>query len=235
MWSVTMNPGDRERIGRLPGREFWGEVPKNLGKGNRMDIHPWYHYISGKNADFPEQALASNCDAVEKRLEDIANDHGDIKGEEIPHWQDKNPGVCEALVQLMLGGSTNIYHGGLMYTALRYFYNGRPGLPKGTGALVESIEADKVTVSFHNCSDAPCEFIVQGGCFGEHALTDASVCGGGRHVEIGGKYLGVRLGGGEGAKLCIGLKRFGQKPSYLAPGMIPSDLPPPIEPRRMQM
>ena len=237
MWSVSMDESDRKRISRLTGQESWGEVPKNLSKGNRMAIHPWYHYITGKNEDFPIQTLEANYNAVERRLLDIANDDVDIRDEDIHHWQDKNPVICEALVQLMLGGSTNIYHGGLMFTALRYFYDGRPGLPRETGALVEAIDADGVTVVFHNGAEIPCEFTIQGGCFGEHTLTYASVIGGAdgdKKIAIDGKYLNVKLGAGEGIKLRIGIKRFSQKPSYLSPQMSYDDVPPPIEMRKME-
>ena len=236
MWSVSMDENDKNRINRLPGQKSWGEVPKNLGKGNRMDIHPWYHYISGKNAGFPVQSLEANLAAVEKRIFDINNDNKDVKGEDIHHWQDKNPVICEALVQLMLGGSTNIYHGGLMFAALRYFGKDRPGLPEETGALVEKVDEGGVTVSFHNGSKNPCEFTIQGGCFGEHTLASAAVLSGadnaGCDIAIGGKYLDVKLGAGEGLKLRLEMKRFSQKPSYLFPGMSYDDLPPLIEARR---
>jgi len=231
MWSVTMDENDKKRISRLPGQKSWGEVPKSLGKGNRMEIHAWYHYINGKNSDFPAQTLEANYASVEKRLAEIASDAADVRGEDIHHWQDKNPVICEALVQLMLGGSTNIYHGGLMFTALRYFYGGRPGLPEKTGALVEAVDAGGVTVSFHNASEKPCEFTIQGGCFGEHTLKRANVAGSGENMEIGGKYLNVRLGGREGIKLRIEMERFSQKPSYLAPEMNYGDFPPPIKAR----
>ena len=231
IWSVTMDESDKKRISRLPGQKSWGEAPNALGKGNRMDIHPWYHYISGKNPDFPKQALEANYSSVEKRLAEIAADDSDIMGEDIHHWQDKNPVICEALVQLMLGGSTNIYHGGLMFTSLRYFCGGRPGLPEKTGALVESVDENGVTVSFHNGSETPCEFTVQGGCFGEHALTSAKSEGSGENIEINGKYLNVKLGEGEGIKLHIGMKRFTQNPGYFAPKMSFEDLPPPIKGR----
>ena len=231
MWSVTMDENDKNRISRLPGQKSWGEAPKSLGKGNRMDIHPWYHYITGKNPDFPAQTLEANYSSVEKRLAEIANDDADVSGEDIHHWQDKNPVICEALVQLMLGGSTNIYHGGLMFTSLRYFCGGRPGLPENTGALVETVDADGVTVSFHNGSENPCEFTVQGGCFGEHTLTEAREIGGDRSIAVDGKYLNLRLGESEGVKLRIGMKRFTQKPSYLAPKMSADDLPQPIKGR----
>jgi len=236
IWSVTMEECDKKRLNRLTGRESWSEVPETIQKGNRMDIHPWYHYLCGMNADFPVKTLNANYSAVEQRLTDIENDNLDIKGEDIHHWQDKNPVICEALVQLMLGGSTNIYHGGLMFTALRYFTGDRPGLPEKTGALVESVDAGGVTVSFYNGSDNRCDFIIQGGCFGEHELTDvhiAGTAGDDKKIAVNGKYLNVKLGASEGLKLRIGMKRYSRKPSYLAPHMGYNDIPLSIEPRQI--
>ena len=233
IWAATMDESDKNRINRLPGRELWGEVPKNLGKGNRMDIHPWYHYITQNNPDFPAKTLKANLEAVGRRLSEIQSGSSNVSGEDIHCWQDKNPVICEALVQLMLGGPTNIYHGGLLHTALRYFHGGRPGLPEKTGALVETVGKEGVEVRFHNASDVPCEFTIQGGCFGEHTLTQARAAGNADSVPIGGKYLEVRLGAGEGIKLHIGMERFTQKPSYLMPKTDPGDFPLLIRPRQI--
>ena len=230
-WSVTMDEGDKARIGRLPDQHLWGAVPEKLAKGNRMDIHPWYHYITGKNPDFPMQTLTANLNAVERRIVEIAEDKKNVAAEDIHHWQDKNPVICEALVQLMLGGSTNIYHGGLMHVPLRYFSGGRPGLPRGVGALVNSVDAGGVDVSFHNTSKNEASFIIQGGCFGEHGIASAEAKGSAANVPVDGKYLQVTLMPGEGVDLRLGLRRFTQKPSYLLPGMTGADLPKPIQKR----
>ena len=62
----------------------------------------------------------------------------------IPHrWQQTNPVTTEALIQLTLGAPQLIYNGGLLMSRLRYFDfdRKRPGLPKDTAALVETLEA----------------------------------------------------------------------------------------------
>jgi len=229
-WSVTLNDGDRRRIARLPDQHLWGNVPERLQKGNRMDIHPWYHYITGNNPDFPMQTLTANLNAVERRLVEIAEDNLDeVPGADIHHWQDKNPVICEALVQLMLGGSTNIYHGGLMFVPLRYFTDERPGLPRGTGALVKQAGPEGVTVEFFNTGNEMSSFIVQGGCFGEHEIVAAKAAGaadGG--VPVNGKHLRVELAPNEGVELELTLKRFSQKPGYRMPMMEKGEIPPPI-------
>jgi hypothetical protein len=234
-WSVTMDESDRKRIERLPDQHLWGVVPDKLAKGNRMDIHPWYHYISGKNPDFPEQTLNANLRAVERRITEIAEDRKNVAAEDIHHWQDKNPVICEALVQLMLGGSTNIYHGGLLHVPLRYFHGDRPGLPRDVGALVKRVDAGGATVSFHNLSGADVSFVVQGGCFGEHTIASAGAIGADNNcaapVPVNGKYLWIELAPGEGLDLRLELRRFTQKPGYSLPGMSGGDSPRLIQPR----
>jgi len=229
-WSVTRDEADMRRIGRLPDQHLWGNVPEQLQKGNRMDIHPWYHYITGKNPGFPMQTLNANLNAVERRIVEIAEDRlEDVPAADIHHWQDKNPVICEALVQLMLGGSTNIYHGGLLHVPLRYFTKDRPGLPRGVGALVKEAAGDGVTVAFHNAGKSPAAFVVQGGCFGEHEIVSAAVAGaGGQTVRVNNKYLRVELSPGEGLEARLEMKRFSQKPGYHMPDMVNGDIPPPI-------
>ena len=235
MWSVTMDEADRGRIGRLPDQHTWTKVPERLEKGNRMAIHPWYHYISGKNPNFPEQTLNANLAAVESRIGEILNDDADIAAQDIHWWQDKNPVICEALVQLMMGGSTNIYHGGLMYVQARYFTGDRPGLPRGVGALVKGTDADGITVAFHNTGGSDASFVMQGGCFGEHEIVKAHVLGTNQHtVDIGGKYLQIELAPGEGLELRLDLRRFSQKPGYRTPFGAPDEIPSPIIPRVME-
>ena len=235
MWSVTMDEKDRKRIDRLPNQHTWTKVPERLEKGNRMAIHPWYHYISGKNPDFPEQTLSANYNAVEGRVNDIANDFEDINIQDIHWWQDKNPVICEALVQLMMGGSTNIYHGGLMLVQLRYFTGDRPGLPRKVGALVKNTDAEGVTVAFHNTGGEAASFTIQGGCFGEHEIVSAQVLGAAnKTVPVAGKYLQVELAAGEGVELRLALNRFSQKPSYQIPPGTENVFPPPIIPRVME-
>ena len=200
------------------------------------------------NPDFPEQTLSANMRAVERRIVEIAGDMDDVSAEDIHHWQDKNPVICEALVQLMLGGSTNIYHGGLLHLPLRYFTDKRPGLPRDVGALVKHRGADSVIVAFHNTGKEAASFIIQGGCFGEHEIASAkalglNAAGGGANasagganvstggsgaVPVGGKYLRVELGPDEGIELDLAMRRFTQKPGYAMPGMDNGIIPPPI-------
>ena len=234
LWSVTQNEEDKKRIARLPDQEGWGVVPTRLEKGNRMAIHPWYHYLIGKNPNYPTETLQANINAVVSRLEEITADSCNIAEQDIHHWQDKNPVVCEALIQLMWGGSTNIYHGGLMYTALRYFYDGRPGLPKGVAALVESVDKESVTLSLYNLSDKEQSFTVQGGAFGEHKFKNARVDGEEYLFEINDRLFDISMQPETLLRLHLSTQRFALNPTYKIPGKQADEYFKPIIPRQIE-
>ena len=96
-----------------------------------------------------------------------------------PHrWQQTNPVTTEALIQLTLGAPQLIYNGGLLMSRLRYFdFNRRrPGLPKDTAALVETLEANRTVVRLVNLSPFETrDMVVQGGAFGEHRFSEGAV------------------------------------------------------------
>jgi hypothetical protein len=107
----------------------------------------------------------------------IAADDADLTQVHIHHWQELNPIVTEALVQLTLGAPQIIYNGGLLVCPLRYFDADRlrPGLPKDVAALVESVSAEQVAVTLVNLSPfASRRVILQAGGFGEHCFTTVS-------------------------------------------------------------
>ena len=82
--------------------------------------------------------LAATYGQVCRRLELIRQDTEDLTEVYIHHWQQLNPVITEALVQLTLGAPQIIYNGGLLHCRLRYFDadRKRPGLPPDAAALV---------------------------------------------------------------------------------------------------
>ena len=68
----------------------------------------------------------------------------DLTQVDVHHWQDLNPVLTEALMQLTLGAPQIVYNGGLLTARVRYFdaERRRPGLPPDVAALVETLEAD---------------------------------------------------------------------------------------------
>src|SRR6185312_5029043 len=93
------------------------------------------------------------------------------------HWQELNPVVSEALVQLTLGGPQIVYNGGLLHTAVRYFdvEHRRPGLPPDVAALVTRLDESGVSLHLVNLSPFVArDLIVQAGAFGEHHFVRAT-------------------------------------------------------------
>ena len=96
-------------------------------------------------------------------------------------WQQSNPVVTEALVQLTWGGPQVVYNGGLQQARVRYHDAAarRPGLPPGVAALVSAIEPDATVVDLVNLDpESARSVIVQAGAFGEHTIrsVEHSVC-----------------------------------------------------------
>ena len=115
--------------------------------------------------------LASTYGQVCRRLELIRQDAEDLTQVNIHHWQQLNPVITEALVQLTLGAPQIIYNGGLLHCRLRYFdaVRRRPGLPPDVAALVSRLEADRTVVELVNLSPfEPRTVMLQAGGFGEH-------------------------------------------------------------------
>jgi len=131
-------------------------------------------------------------------------------------WQQCNPVVTEALVQLTWGGPQVIYNGGLQQARIRYYDAGRrrPGLPASVAALVSSIDPQATLVDLVDLDpEHDRTVIVQAAAFAEHTLQavgytacpDRSLLGSlydsghraravtERHAEVRTPWLAVRL------------------------------------------
>lgn len=177
LWYVSMDPGDWARLETLRSREplDWRKVGIFRTKEESGHERPWLRYLAGDNPDYPEAILQAAYATVCRRLALIAEDQEDLTTVNIHHWQELNPVVTEALVQLTLGAPQIIYNGGLLHCRVRYFdaARRRPGLPADVAALVERIEADRTVLTLVNLSPlAARSVIVQAGGFGEHRFTD---------------------------------------------------------------
>jgi len=67
----------------------------------------------------------------------------------IHKWQEMCPVHPEGLLQLTLGASMHVSHGGLQHARDRYYdaTARRPGLPPGVSALMEKLTNDSMTRS----------------------------------------------------------------------------------------
>lgn len=176
LWNITMAEADWARIEALRTVEKydWRTVIPYRNKEDAGHEQPWLRYLAGDNPTYPEAILQATYAMVTHRLALIAHDQADLTKVNIHHWQEHNPVICEALVQLTLGAPQFIYNGGLLHCRVRYFDadRQRPGLPPDVAALVETLTDQRTVIKLVNLSPfAEHKVIIQAGGFGEHRFT----------------------------------------------------------------
>ena len=232
-WYISQEQEDLQRVLRLHEYIKNLQPSKERAKGNgSINSVQWFQFIQGQNPNYPLQILQENYAQVLQQLAAIRADQANPGTIDIHHWQNKNPLVCEGLVQTMLGAPLNIYHGGLLFTTVRYFdeQTKHPGLPPQVGALVEHLDAHSVTLHLINLDvQQKREVIVQAGCFGEHMFHQAFVLANDGTKEatqaIEGKWLCVSLAPGNTIRLYLEMSRFVNRPSNETPWEPQRDYP----------
>ena len=219
IWAMSQAEADRQRVEAIaPQGDAWEQVAPGRGKGDDIHIAPWYRYMTGRNASYPERSLEAQYSEVARRLDAMAHDDGDPEEWDVHHWQDINPVHTEALVQLSCGGPQIIYHGGLLHVRLRYYDldERRPGLPSHVAALVSRIDDDAVQVTLTNTSPQHARSVrLLPGAFGEHRFTRAEAVGAqSAAVEVKGLGVDVRLAPASEITLHLSMRRYAGNPSY---------------------
>ena len=241
IWNMTMDPADWERIEALRRVEKydWRRVQGFRNKEDNGHEQPWLRFLAGDNPDYPEEMLAATYGQVCRRLDLIREDEEDLIQVYIHHWQQLNPVITEALVQLTLGAPQIIYNGGLLHCRLRYYdaVRKRPGLPADVAALVTRLEAERTVVELVNLSPyEPRVVLLQAGGFGEHRFETVrytertSVYPGPQpayqspeieqttvDADVNDVYLQVKLPPATRIELDIGTARYVNEPSYKLP------------------
>jgi hypothetical protein len=243
LWHHSAVPADRERIERLRESDGhdWRTVRAFRSKEEAGHEEPWLAFLAGDNPAYPERILAAAQAQVRHRLARMERYRGrDVSEADIHLWQQSNPVVTEALVQLTWGGPQVIYNGGLQQARVRYYdaQARRPGLPPSVAALVSSIEPEATTIDLINLDpEAARSVVVQAGAFAEHtirsvrhtACEDPSWIGdlqdhGHREpavtsvsTHVNGPWLGVELPCSTRVRLTLHLDLRDQPPSYRTP------------------
>ena len=218
LWYVSQDPRDERLLRALTAGVPLDTLAYQKSKGDWEHAAAWLAFVAGRNPDYPLQILRATYAASLERLEVIRRDTSQPDEQDVHHWQQRNPVVLEALVQLMLGAPNHVYHGGLLHCRLFYFdpQRRRPGVPPDVAALVERVTADGVSVHLVNLHPTEArEVIVQAGAFGEHRFT--SIRRQGDASTVDGKLFHVRLRPGAQGRLDIGMVRYAQQPSYARP------------------
>ncbi|WP_255948388.1 hypothetical protein [Streptomyces odontomachi] len=243
LWHHSASHADRERLERLRSASGydWRTVRPFRSKEEAGHEEPWFAFLSGDDPGYPERILAAAQAQVRHRLARMDRYRGtDVPEADIHLWQQSNPVVTEALVQLTWGGPQVIYNGGLQQARVRYYDAGarRPGLPSSVAALVSRIDPEATVVDLVNLDpDAPRSVIVQAGAFAEHAITTVrhTVCddptwigdlydyGHGQPsvasatVQVDGPWLRVDLPRSTRIRLSLRLDLHSRPPSYDTP------------------
>jgi hypothetical protein len=137
LWHHGSDPAGRRRLAELRERAGydWRIVRSFRNKEEAGHEEPWFAFLTGDNPDYPEKILAAAQAQVCHRLARMrAYRDVDVPEADIHLWQQCNPVVTEALVQLTWGGPQVIYNGGLQQARVRYHDadRRRPGLPAST-------------------------------------------------------------------------------------------------------
>jgi len=243
LWHHSCALADRERLEtlRTASGYDWRTVRPFRSKEEAGHEEPWLAFLAGDNPAYPEQILAAAQAQVRHRLARMERH----RGEEVPEadihlWQQSNPVVTEALVQLTWGGPQVIYNGGLQQARVRYYdaQTRRPGLPPSVAALVSSIDPEATTIDLVNLDpEVARSVVVQAGAFAEHSIRslhhtvceDSSWLGnlydyGHRQPAVtsmltqgDGPWLGVELPPSTKVRLTLRLDLRDQPPSYRTP------------------
>jgi hypothetical protein len=184
LWHHSASPADRERIEglRAASGHDWHAVRAFRTKEEAGHEEPWFAFLAGDDPTYPERILAAAQAQVRHRLARMDRHRGtDVSEADIHLWQQSNPVVTEALVQLTWGGPQVIYNGGLQQARVRYYDADarRPGLPPSVAALVSAIDPEATVVDLVNLDPHTARpVIVQAGAFAEHTIRTAghTVC-----------------------------------------------------------
>ena len=122
---------------------------------------PWFAFLAGDNPRYPEKILAAAQAQVRHRLARGRRTGTSTSSEADIHvWQQCNPVVTEALVQLTWGGPQVLYNGGLQQARVRY-YDAEPAPPRpaagSVAALVSSIDPAATVVDLVNLTPSSSE------------------------------------------------------------------------------
>jgi hypothetical protein len=243
LWHHSGDPADLSRLADLRARAGydWRTVRPFRSKEEAGHEEPWFMFLAGEHPRYPEQILAAAQAQVRHRLaRGRAYRDVEIAEADIHVWQQCNPVVTEALVQLTWGGPQVLYNGGLQQARVRYYdaERRRPGLPGSVAALVSAIDPHATVVDLVNLDPAQDRsVIVQAGAFAEHtidevqytACPDGSWIGGlydyghgepvvaDKRADVGGPWLNVRLPASTRIRLTLRLGLRAQPPSYATP------------------
>jgi len=180
LWHASGERQDAQRIADIHAASGydWRTVRPFRDKMESGHEEPWLEYLAGRNPAFPERMLEVAIAEVERRAQLMDTLGGPSDPGELHFWQQLNPVLTEALLQLTTGTPQVLYNGGLLAGRLRYYDpdRTRPGLPPDVAALVTRVDGDGVGVRLVNLSAGRARrVVVAAGAFGEHRITAVGI------------------------------------------------------------
>ncbi|WP_353809710.1 hypothetical protein [Agromyces sp. SYSU T00194] len=243
LWEASRAEEDADRVERLdlPDRVRRPVSPRTSGwdpelgrdtKHLNANTLAWFEFARGRNPSYPEQILDANLETIARQLDRMRSPSGDPAGWDTDHpysihmWQEMSPLVVESLVQLTMGSSIHMSHGGLQSATLRYFdtTEQRPGLPPDVAALVTPRGGTRVELELVNTGlERERSVIVQAGGFGEHAVRALRRLDepGAPRSEVAMTRFEVVLAPGASVHLELDIARFVRPPTYATPWVDP--------------
>jgi hypothetical protein len=194
---------------------FLSQKPADLA---RVENHPWFSYLKGKNPDYPEAALRADLARVRKQVGAIHADNTTPDTRLADDPMQHNPASVVSMLELALGGLHPGRSGSALFCRLRYFdpVARRAGFPENVAALIDEMTEDGVSVTLVNIDQlASRRVIVQAGGYAEHRFTSWRMNGKGEALDS--SQLTVDLGPGAGAKLFLTMKRHANTPTMAFP------------------
>lgn len=223
LWYMSMDESDRQRVRDLRdyGSRDWKRVdPRAKTKHGAGEEYAWLAYLDGDFPDYPERILDANREQTQQRLELMREEERDPETFDEDYLRDRNPVFEKGLLQLTMGAPQPVYYGGLVMGQVRHFDadRGRPGLPEGVAALVESVTSDGVELTLVNTGGQERTTTVQAGVYGEHDFTVVECDG--EETRVDDDAVDVSLPSGTGLTLTMEMDRFVNEPSYTFPDSV---------------
>ena len=194
---------------------YWSQKPEDR---TRVQTTEWLSYIEGNNPDYPETALRAEISTLQQKARAMDRDPTTpdtrLADDPIPF----NPARVRALIELMLGGYFPWVGGKPLHCRVRYFdpVNQRPGIPKDVAALVETMDANSITLQLVNLHQSEARtVVVQTGGYAEHQCIGVRLPA--RDVLVGESHFTVRLAPGCGGRMRVRMKRYVNQPTMLFP------------------
>ena len=219
---LSQSGEDRARLEEIfPQRQGFADFPSDWGAGKAGICPPraWHAWMEGFYPDYPQAVIDSTYECMGHSLARLAADDSNPEERHCYHFQNMNPVLPEALVQMTMGTPSALYNGGLLQAHLRYFdpQKRRAGLPDHVAALVRAVSADGAAVTLVNTDPVARQAVVlQAGSFSEHEFSAVQAAGG-RIERVDGRWFSVEMGPATQVDLKLDMRRFVHGPSHEGP------------------